>query len=146
MPMKTKAKPRERSRRRAPSAAYWEWLRRFPLRPLESETDLDQAIAILDELIDQPRLDAWEEHYMDLLGDVVHAYEQKQHPIEPLSDAEMLQQLCEEKGVTQQQVAEATAIVNSTLSAVVHGKRRFTRDHIRRLADFFQVDSGLFRS
>ena len=41
-----------------PSIAYWDWLLRFPLRPLESEADLDQAIAILDELIDPPKLDA----------------------------------------------------------------------------------------
>lgn len=130
--------------RSEPSIAYWDWLRRFPLRPLQSEADLDQAIAILDELIDQPKLDAWEQHFMDVLGDLVHAYEQAQHPIQPLSDGEMFQQLCEERGTTQQQVAEATGIVNSTLSAVTHGKRQFTREHVRRLAAFFVVDPSLF--
>ncbi|MFM9962311.1 MAG: hypothetical protein ACKV2Q_13950 [Planctomycetaceae bacterium] len=68
---------------------------RFPLRPLQSEAALDQAIAILNKLFDQPKLDRWEEHYMDVLGDLVHAFEQTQHPIQPLSDAELFQQLCE---------------------------------------------------
>ena len=81
---------------------------------------------------------------MDVLGDLVHKYEQTHHPIEPLSDGEMFQQLCEERGTTQQQVAEATGIVNSTLSAVANGKRQFTRDHVRRVAEFFKVDPGLF--
>ena len=142
--MPTKTKTRSKTARREPSDAYWNWLRRFPLRPLQSEADLDQAIPILDELIDQPKLDRWEQHYMDVLGDLVHGYEQAQHPIEPLSDGEMLQQLCEECGTTQQQVAEATGIVNSTLSAVGHGKRQFTRDHVRRLAEFFKVHPSLF--
>ena len=142
--MPTKTKTQRQTARSEPSDAYWDWLRRFPLRPLQSEADLDQAIAILDELIDQPKLDDWEQHFMDVLGDLVHAYEQTQHPIQPLSDGEMFQQLCEERGTTQQQVAEATGIVNSTLSAATHGKRQFTREHVRRLAAFFVVDPGLF--
>jgi len=37
---------------------YLDLVRRFPLRPLRSDSDLDAAIAVIDALIDQPRLTA----------------------------------------------------------------------------------------
>ena len=60
------------------------------------------------------------------------------------SSSEMPPTLCEEKCVTQQQTAAELGIANSTLSAVVHGKRRFTRDHLRRLSAYFSVPVGTF--
>ncbi len=127
-----------------PSAAYWSLLEQFPLRPLTTTKDLDAAIAIIDELIDRPKLDVWEQAYLDVLGDLVVAAEEEQHPIEAASDGETFATLCEEKGVTQQQVAADSGIANSTISSVVHGKRRFTRDHLRRLSEYFGVPASLF--
>ncbi|MEK6262305.1 MAG: helix-turn-helix domain-containing protein [Planctomycetota bacterium] len=148
--MTTKTKPNKTAPKQSatgkgvPSAAYWSLLERFPLRPLTTAKDLDAAIAIIDELIDRPKLDAWEQAYLDVLADLVEAAEEEQHPIEAASDGETFAALCEEKGVIQQQAAVESGITNSTISSVVHGKRRFTRDHLRRLSEYFGTPASLF--
>ncbi len=144
MTTKTQPKPRRASSGKTPTAAYWSLIERFPLRPLVTGRELDVAIALVDELLDRPKLDAWERAYLDVLGDLVEAAEEELHPMEAATDGETFTVLREEKGVTQQQVAIDTGIANSTISSVITGKRRFTRDHLRRLADYFGVPVATF--
>ncbi len=42
---------------------YLDLVRRFPLRPLRSDADLDAAIAMIDSLIDRPKLTTPERDY-----------------------------------------------------------------------------------
>jgi HTH-type transcriptional regulator/antitoxin HigA len=126
------------------SDSYLALIRRFPLRPIRSDAELDRAIAVVDSLVDRDRLDRGESDYLDVLSDLVERYEEEHHPIAPASDAAMLEHLMDSRDVTQLAVAEATGIVNSTLSAVLSGKRRLTRDHIARLAAYFQVGPTVF--
>ena len=131
-------------RRTAPPDSYFLLIHRFPLRAIRDDRELDDAIALIHELLDRKRLDEGEQDYLDVLSDLVEAYEESVHPVEPASDAAMLESLLTDRGHTQLQVAAATGIANSTLSNVLHGKRHLTRDHIRRLAKHFQVDPGVF--
>ena len=131
-------------RRAAPPDSYLSLIHRFPLRAIRDDRELDEAIALVNELLDRPKLDEGETDYLDVLGDLVEAYEERAHPMEPASDAAMLDSLLTDRGQTQLHVAVATGIANSTLSNVRHGKRQLTRDHIRRLAKHFQVDPGVF--
>ena len=144
--MTTRAKPKPKPivSGKVPSAAYWSLLERFPLRPLTTERELDAATSLVDELIDRPKLDAWEQAYLDVLGDLVEAAEEELHPMEAATDGETFTVLRKEKGVTQQQAALDTGLANSTISSVISGKRRFTREHLRRLADYFGVPVGTF--
>src|SRR5580698_7265994 len=77
---------------------YLELVRQFPLRPLRTESDLDTAIVVIDSLIDQDNLSAPEQDYLDVLGDLVEAYENEVVPMTPVGDAEMLRFLIEQKG------------------------------------------------
>ena len=61
-----------------------------------------------------------------------------------VSDARMVRHLMEAKGVNQTEVAQATGIANSTISAVLKGVRQLTREHVGQLAIFFHVDPGVF--
>ena len=69
---------------------YLELVRTFPLRPIRADADLDRAIEIIDSLIDRDDLDEGEADYLDVLGDLVHRYEDKHLPIQEFSDADML--------------------------------------------------------
>lgn len=137
--MATKTKPGSGK----PSDAYWSLLEQFPLRPLRPQ-DLATAIEMIDRLIDRPRLDAWEQAYLDVLSNLVSVAESQQYPIAAASDGETFRVLCEEKGITQRDAAAAIGIANSTLSAVIHGKRRFTREHLKALSDYFKVSVAAF--
>src|SRR5215217_3612109 len=85
---------------------YLELVRRFPLRPLRTDADLDAAVAVIDSLIDQEQLSAPEQDYLDVLSDLVEAYEEEAVPMKPVGDAEILRFLIEAKGATQAQAAK----------------------------------------
>ena len=125
---------------------YLSLIRRYPLRPIGSEESLDQAIAMANSLLDREDLDPDEEGYLDVLGDLIHKYEQSEHPIPALSDAEMLRHLIEMKETTQAKVSEATGIATSTVSEILAGKRGLNRKHIAALARFFAVSPAIFLS
>jgi antitoxin component HigA of HigAB toxin-antitoxin module len=78
------------------------------------------------------------------LSDLVETYEAEHYPMAKVSDARMVRHLMEAKGVNQTEVAQATGIANSTISAVWKGARQLTREHIGQLAIFFHVDPGVF--
>ncbi len=134
----------KRRAKAGPRDSYLALIHRFPLRAIRNDRELEDAIALVNELLDRPKLDEGEEDYLVVLGDLVEGYEETVHPIEPASDAAMLKSLLSDRGQTQLQVAAATGIANSTLSNVLHGKRQLTRDHIRRLSKHFQVDPSVF--
>src|SRR5262249_52524339 len=83
--------------------------------------------------------DDGEEMYLDALSDLVAAYEDEHYAIEPGSDADMLRHLMEAKGIAQAQLSRDAAIPKSTISEVLAGKKPFSRQMIRKLADYFKV-------
>jgi HTH-type transcriptional regulator/antitoxin HigA len=124
---------------------YLDLIRRYPLRPIRSDRELARAIQMVDSLIDRDDLDTDEQDYLDVLSDLVERYETEEHPLAPVSDAEMLQHLIEAKGVTQVEAARATGIAESTISEVLAGKRTLSRTHIGKLSRYFHVGPGVFR-
>jgi len=124
---------------------YLELVQRVPLRPIRSEDELDRAIEIVDELIDQDGRGADERDYLDVLSDLIERYEAEAHPIPTASDAEILAHLIEIKGVSQAEVARETALAESTLSEVLAGRRNLNRTHIGRLARYFNVGPAAFQ-
>lgn len=125
--------------------SYLALIQRFPLRPIRSEDALDRAIAIVDELTDREDLDEWEKDYLDVLSDLIERYETEWHPLEAVSDAAMLAHLLEAKGITQAELARETQIAESTISAILTGKRTLNRSQISRLACCFKVNPSAFR-
>ena len=123
---------------------YLEWIREFPLRPIRSDKELRDALSVIDRLLDANQLVREEQDYLDVLGGLVQRYEQERHPMPQVSDAEMLRHLIEAKNVTQAQVARATGIAESTVSALLAGNRRLNREHIEKLAQYFHVGARAF--
>jgi len=123
---------------------YLELIRAFPLRPIRSDEQLDQAIEVIDSLLDRGHLGPGEKDYLDVLSDQVERYEETNVPIPRASDAEILRHLIEAKGVIQAEVAHATGIAESTISEVLSGRRHFNRNHIAKLARYFRVEPGVF--
>ena len=123
---------------------YLTLIRTCPLRPLRSEADLDEAMAILDALVVQDVLSAAEADYLAVLSDLVEQYETEAHPIPPASDAELLQHLLEAQAVTPIDVSRATGIGAATLAAVLAGTQPLTREQMGTLARYFQVSPSVF--
>lgn len=120
--------------------SYLELVRKFPLASIKSETHLAEAQSVMDRLLAKGDLDDGETMYLDALSDLVAAYEDSHHPIEPASDADMLRHLLEAKGITQAELSKETGLAKSSVSEVLSGKKPFSRQMIRRLAEYFKVD------
>lgn len=120
--------------------SYLELVQVFPLASIRSQSQLKQAQKVMDRLLAKGRLGDGEEIYLNALSDLVAVYEDRHHRIEPASDAEMLQHFMEAKGVNQIELHRHTDIPKSTISEILAGKKPFSRQLIRKLAYFFQVD------
>ena len=123
---------------------YLELIRRFPLRPLRTDSDLDAAIAVIDTLVDRDRLSVPEQDYLYVLSDLVEDYEHVAVPIKPVSDLVLFRFLIESKQVTQSRIAADTGIAESTISAILSGKRKLNRGQIGKLARYFHISTAAF--
>ena len=126
--------------------SYLDLVLAFPLTSIRSNEHLDAAQTFMDRLLANGTLDEGEQTYLDAISDLVALYEDEHHAIEPASDADMLRHLLEAKGVTQAQVSQEAGIAKSTISEVLAGKKPFSRQVIRKLADFFKVDRRVLAS
>ena len=123
--------------------SYLELVMAFPLASIKSDEQLQEAQKVMDQLLARGKLDDGEEMYLDALSDLVAAYEDEHHVIEPASDAEMLRHLLEAKAITQAQLSRDTLLPKSTISEILSGKKPLSRQVIRKLADYFNVDAGV---
>ena len=141
--MTTKMKHRSKGRA---TDAYLALVLSFPLASIRSEEHLTKAQTMMDRLLAKGKLDEGEEMYLDALSDLVAAYEDEHHAIEPASDADMLRHLMEAKGVTQAQLSRDTSIPKSTISEILSGKKPFSRPLFRKFAEYFLVDMRVLAS
>lgn len=118
--------------------------RKWPLRPIRSELDLERANAMIAQLLKRGDLDPAEEDYLDVLGDLVWKYENEQHPLPVVSGEEMLRHVIDSRDLTQAEVSRGTGIAEPTLSAILGGRRSLNRDHIAALSKFFGVSPAVF--
>ncbi len=134
MATRTRFGPKGKSR-----DTYLELVTAFPLVSIKSDDHLSEAQKVLDRLLKE-ETDNGKEMYLDVLSDLVAAYEDAHHQMEPASDADMLRHFMDAKGVTQAQLSRETNLSKSTISEVLSGKKPFSRQMIRRFADYFGVD------
>jgi HTH-type transcriptional regulator/antitoxin HigA len=128
--------------RRVPDT-YWRLVKRFPLIHIRDETHLDEALEVLNGLLRQDR-DEGAQEYLDVLTDLVAAYEDEQVPMGDVSEADVLRELMRTNGLSQVELAKAVGIAQSTISAVLSGARSLTKGHVLKLAKFFGIGPAAF--
>lgn len=114
--------------------------------PIETDAQHARALALLEPIWNEVGEQA--DHplgpFMQLLIELVQAYELRAHPMPDATPAEMLAFLMEQRGVTQKQVEAGTGIPQGNLSKLLRGERVFTADHARKLGGYFRVNAGDF--
>lgn len=108
-----------------------------------SDEDLAAAQRGLDELLARGRLDSGEMTYLDALSDLVESYENEAHPFPQASDADMLRHLLDAKGITQIELSHDAGVPRLSLSEILAGKKPLSRQMIRKLAAYFDIDPGV---
>jgi len=127
---------------------YLALIRQLPLLPISSAGVHRRALALANALLKKKaksgELSRGEEGYLSVLLELIENYEKAKFPRRRLGDDEMLAHLIEAKGVSQTQIERATGIAAPTLSAVVAGRRRLTRDQVGKLSAYFGVAPTAF--
>ena len=121
---------------------HWNVIR--SLFSIRKENEYDLAVERLNRLIDQVGTNEQHPLYelLDTLGIVIHAYEEKQHPLPECSGAEMLQFFMDEHGLSPSDLPEVGP--RSTVAEILEGRRELTITQIRALAERFHVSPAVF--
>ncbi|MBC1221388.1 transcriptional regulator [Nostoc sp. UCD121] len=125
------------------NTSYMELLTSFPPRPIVSEEDLEKTQTVVDALIDKGKLTEDERAYLNLLGMLIHEYEEKQDIVPDIFGVELLKVLIAELNLKQKDLIDIFK-TESIVSDVLKSKRKLTVEHIQKLADFFHVSPAVF--
>lgn len=121
---------------------HWTVIR--PYLSIRNEEDYDRAIEQMNELIDIVGTD--EDHpmyeFLDTLGTLIHAYEERYYPMPSVSGAEVLRYLMEEHGLRQADLPEVGS--QGVVSEILNGKRELNVRQVRELAKRFHVSPAVF--
>ncbi|XHX78177.1 MAG: type II toxin-antitoxin system HigA family antitoxin [Stenomitos frigidus ULC029] len=125
------------------SRSYIELLNAFPPRPIHSEAEFFATQNVIDSLIDRGELTPDEEDYLNLLGTLVHEYEEQHIHIPDLYGVELLKALIDESNLRQKDLVPIFK-TESIVSEVLKGQRKLTATHIQKLAAFFHLSPAAF--
>ena len=111
---------------------------------IHSEDENDHFIAILEKL--EHRSSKWskaEARLAELLTLLIENFEDKNYQLKASTPIEVLLELMESNDLKQKDLVDIFG-AESTVSAVLNGKRNMTREHIKRLSKRFQVSPEVF--
>ena len=124
---------------------YPKLVRQFRLVPIKDDNHLKLAHQMMDRLL-QEDLDPSGADYLSVLADLIEAYEDRHYPISDASDVDVLRELMRSNGLSQTALATKTGTVQSTISNVLNGNRKHTKNQVIKLAELFGVDPSVFLS
>jgi len=110
---------------------------------IHSDEELAKYTEALFELTAKSRPTAEEKEAIELLTLLIERYEAQRYPVPDAGPVEVLRFLLRQNGLSQRDLA-AELGSESTVSLVLSGKRRLTRDHIERLSKRFHVSPSVF--
>jgi len=122
---------------------YLQLLQSFPPRPIQSEKDLIATQNEIDRLLDADEITSEQQDYINILGMLIYEYEEKYVSIPDLSGVDLLKALINELGLQQKDLVPIFK-TESIVSAILNGKRKFTVEHIEKLANFFKLSPSVF--
>lgn len=128
---------------KATKEQYLALVRAFPLVSLHNDAHLDEAMTVIDQLLDIPERSTAEEEYLQALTDLVAAYEDAHVMIPSVTGVDALRYLMEENGLTQVDLVPQFG-TRSIVSEVLAGKRHLALAHITRLAERFGLPATVF--
>jgi HTH-type transcriptional regulator/antitoxin HigA len=120
------------------------WSAIEPLLSIRDEDEYDQAVERLNRLLDEVGADERHPLYglLDTLGTLLHAYEERHHPVPDSSGPDVLRYLMEEHDLTQSDLPEVGS--QGVVSDILRGKRELNVRQIRGLARRFHVSPAVF--
>jgi len=116
-------------------------------RPIHDKIELENATEIVDFLAGH-KLNVDQEDYLDLLSDLVAEYEEEHAPLKvrKMSGRTVLAYLLEENGLNASDFSRILGSDRTLGAKILRGERALTLEHLKKLAQRFAVDPGIFMS
>jgi HTH-type transcriptional regulator/antitoxin HigA len=127
-------------------AEYGKLLSQTMPKRIETDAELDRFVDVMEELsrsIAHGTASPEETALHSLLATLIKEYDDRTYPLPPGDPVRMLQFLMEHRGL---RAADLTPIfgARSIASLVLNGKRKLSKAHIRKLAEYFHVSPAVF--
>ena len=119
-----------------------EMIRRGAPHLIHSDQELAKYTEALFKLTAKSAPTPEEEEAIELLTLLIERYEAERYPVPDAGPIDVLRYLLDQNGLSQRDIA-AELGSESTVSLVLSGKRRLTRDHIARLSQRFHVSPSV---
>lgn len=115
-----------------------------PLHAMDSESEYDRAVSVLNLLLDADAGDARSplSGLVDLLGSLIGDYDDRHRPASPLTPAASLRFLMDQHQLTQSDLPEVGS--QGVVSEILRGKRDLNLRQIKALAARFHVPAAVF--
>ena len=116
----------------------------FPLIPIENEAHLDEAIKVINELIDHNPMTGDERKYFDVLSMLVKKYKDESDPLPKMDPTDAIIVLLEQNNLTQYQLAKEAKISRTSLSEILNKHRKIGPEVAAKLGKRFNVNPDIF--
>jgi HTH-type transcriptional regulator/antitoxin HigA len=110
---------------------------------IHSDAALEKYTEVLFDLSAMPNPTPEQEEAIELLILLIERYESERYPIPEADPAQVLRFLLDQNGLSQRDLVPELG-AESTVSLVLTGKRKLTREHIERLSQRFHVSPSVF--
>jgi HTH-type transcriptional regulator / antitoxin HigA len=127
----------------AKGETYVDLVNKFPPQLIESEAEFIAVQQVVDTLLDASQLSVEQRKYLNLLGMIIHEYEERTVEVPDIYGTELLNVLIEEWGLKQKELVPIFK-TESIASAVINGHRQLTVEHIEKLSEFFHLSPAVF--
>ena len=125
------------------ASRYLELVAAFPLRPIRSDAQHEAALVAMRSLLGVERSED-EDDYLDVLGDLIRAYEVEHFPLPQATQADILRALLEDRAMSQTELSAATGVADSNISAILAGRRGISKANMITFAKALKVKPDRF--
>ena len=137
--------PRVKTKSEPLPKTFGDLVRLFPPQAIRDEVDYVNMQEMIDRLTSLAKLSLGQAEYLETLSILFEAYENEHEQIDAghLSPLQILRFLMESHGMSGSDLGRLLG--NRELGPkILNGTRQLSKAHIRKLADHFRVDAGLF--
>jgi len=115
----------------------------YLLRPIRTKGDYNRAIKIAGALTAKTNLNQDQRDYLESLATLIEAYENTHFPIDAQDPIETLKFLLETNGLNGSDLGRILG-QRQLGSKILKGERHLSKSNIKKLAEHFSVEPGLF--
>jgi HTH-type transcriptional regulator / antitoxin HigA len=137
---------RTKTSKHAAADSYLQCVVQFPLKAIKTEREHDRAVDRIGRLMIRGKLDEGELQYVEALARLIGEYEDHAGHRMKVSNRDPIELLKFLMNESKMSVSALGKIIGSqgVASEVLSRRRELSKSHIRKLAEHFHVNPGLF--